>query len=113
MGNMLDRVCELNMEVVFTGDLNIDWLLPNDTLKHQLVTVTDACCLEQMVTQPTIICTNNKGINTTSCIHHIFLSEEDFYTKAVSVPIGCTDHNVVAIARKSKVPKATPRVVYK
>ena len=66
-----------------------------------------------MVIQPTRLNTNNKGINTSSCIDHIYLSEDDLYAKAVSVPIGCSDHNVVVIARKSKAPKAKPRVVYK
>ena len=31
----------------------------------------------------------------------------------MSVPIGCSDHNIVVIARRSKVPKAKPRVVYR
>ena len=106
MGEMLDKVCELNMEIVFTGDINIDWLSPNCSLKNQLVTITDACCLKQVVT-------NNKGINTASCIDHIYLSADDLYTKAVSVPIGCSDHNIVVVARKMKVPKARPRVIYK
>ena len=113
MGEMLDKVCELNMEIVFTGDINIDGLSPNCSLKNQLATITDACCLKQVVTQPTRLSTNNKGINTASCIDHIYLSADDLYTKAVSVPIGCSDHHIVVVARKMKVPKARPRVIYK
>ena len=33
--------------------------------------------------------------------------------KAVSKSIGCSDHNLVAISRKTKVPKAGPNIVYK
>lgn len=113
MGKNLDKVCELNMEVVFMGDMNTDWLSHKCPLKHQLTTVADACCLKQMVTQPTRLNINSRGNNTSSCIDHIFLNESDFYSKAFSVPVGCSDHNVVAIARKSKVPKAKPRVVCK
>lgn len=113
MGKMLDKVCELNMETVFTGDINIDWLSSNCPVRKQLVTITDACGLKQVVTKPTRFSTNNKGINTASCIDHIYLSADDLYTKAVSVPIGCSDHNIVVVARKMKVPKARPRVMHK
>ena len=33
-------------------------------------------------------------------------------SKAVSVPIGCSDHNTVAISRKAKVSTAGPKIVY-
>lgn len=83
------KVCELNIEVIFTGDLNIDWLLQNCPLKHRLVTKTDVCGLKQMVRQPTRISTNNKGNSTSACIDHVYLSEDDFYTKAIAVPVQC------------------------
>ena len=34
MGKNLDKVCELNMEVVFMGNMNIDWLSHKCPLKH-------------------------------------------------------------------------------
>jgi hypothetical protein len=33
--------------------------------------------------------------------------------KAVSKSIGCSDHNIIAISRKTKDPKAGPDIVYK
>jgi hypothetical protein len=33
--------------------------------------------------------------------------------KAVFKAIGCSDHNIVAIYRKTKVPKAGPNIVYR
>jgi hypothetical protein len=33
--------------------------------------------------------------------------------KAVSKSIGCSDHNIIAISRNTKVPKAGPNIVYK
>lgn len=65
-----------------------------------------------MVTQPTRLSTNNKRTSTSSYTDRIYLSGDDFYSQAVSVPIGGIDHNVVAIARKSKVPKAKPTVSF-
>ena len=38
---------------------------------------------------------------------------QKFVLKAVSKAIGCSDHNIVAISRKTKVPKAGPNIVYK
>ncbi len=35
--------------------------------------------------------------------------KDDFYTKAISVPIGVSDHNVVAIARNVKYPKPSQK----
>lgn len=57
----------------------------------------------------------NKGKITSSCKDHIYLSyDDDFYTKAVLVQIGCSDHNIVVIARiKYKIPKAKQSIVYK
>lgn len=46
MGEMLDTACELNMEVDFTGDLNIE-ISHDCPLNHQLITITDACCLNK------------------------------------------------------------------
>jgi hypothetical protein len=33
--------------------------------------------------------------------------------KAVSVPIGCRDHTIVAIVRTANFSKANPKIVYK
>ena len=61
---ILDTVCELNSEVVSTGDLNIEWPLHNS---------------------PTRLSTNNKDVNTSSCIDHIYLSKDDLQTVPVSI----------------------------
>ena len=34
-------------------------------------------------------------------------------SKAVSVALGCSDHNLVALTRKTKIPKAGPKVIYR
>ena len=57
--------------------------------------------------------TNTTGTRSSTCNHHIFTKTVKLCSKAVSVPIGCSDHNTVAISRKAKVPKAGPKIVNK
>jgi hypothetical protein len=60
---MLDNVCDINREVYFLGDLNIDWLSSSCPLKKKLQTVTSACNLVQVISQPTRVVKNSTGIN--------------------------------------------------
>jgi hypothetical protein len=53
MCKILDNVCDINREVYFLGDLNIDWLSSSCPLMRKLQTVTSACNLDQVVSQPT------------------------------------------------------------
>jgi hypothetical protein len=48
---MLDSVCDVNREVYFLGDLNIDWFSSSCQLKRKLL--TSACNLVQVINQPT------------------------------------------------------------
>ena len=43
MCEMLFNVCDINREVYFLGDLNIDWLSSSCPLKEKCQTVTSAC----------------------------------------------------------------------
>jgi hypothetical protein len=109
MCEMLDNVCDINREVYFLGDLNIDWLSSSCPLKKMLQTVTSACKLVQVVSQPTRVFTNSTGMKASTCIDHIFTNAAEFVLKAVSRSIGCSDHNIVAISRKTNVPKGCIR----
>ena len=113
MCEMLDNVCDINRGVYFLGKLNIDWLSSGCPLKIKLPTVTSACNLVQVINQPTKVVTNNTGIKSSICIDPIFTNAAEICLKAVAKSIGCSDHNVVAISRKTKVPKAGPNIVYK
>ena len=57
--------------------------------------------------------TNNTGTRSFTYINHIFTNAVKLCSKAISVSIGCSDHNIVAISRKAKVPTAGPKIVYK
>ena len=102
----------INREVYFLGDLNIDWLSSSCPLRKKRQTVTSACNLHNVVSQPTRVDTNSTGIKST-CIDHIFTNAAEMCFEAVSQSIGCSDHNIVAISGKTKVPKAGPNIVYK
>ena len=52
MCEMFDTVCDVNREVYFLGDLNIDWFSSSCPLKRKLITVTSACNLVQVINQP-------------------------------------------------------------
>ena len=58
---MLDSACDVNREVYFLGDLNIDWFSSSCPLKRELLTVTSACNLVQVINQPTRVFTNTAG----------------------------------------------------
>ena len=103
---MFDSVCDVNTELYFLGDLNIDWFSSSCPLKMKLLTVTSACNLVQVINQPTRVFTNTTGKRSPTYIDHIFTNTVEICSKAVSVPIGCSDHNIVAISRKAKVPTA-------
>ena len=72
MCEMLDSVCEVNREVYFLGNLNIDWFSSSCLLKRKLLTVTSACNLVQVISQPTRVFTTITGTRSSTCIDHIF-----------------------------------------
>lgn len=96
-------------EIYFLGDLNIDWNSLNCPQKNKLLVFTEACGL----TKPTRVCLKRDGSKTSTCIDHIYTNSAELCTQVISIPIGCRDHNLVAIVRKTKVPKAGPKIVLK
>jgi hypothetical protein len=89
MYEILDSVCDVN----FLGDLNINCFSSSCPLKRKLLTVTSACNLIQVINQPTRVFTNTTGTTSFTCIDHICTNTVELCSKAVSVPIGCSDHS--------------------
>ena len=56
--------------------------------------------------------TNSVGSVTSTCIDPIFTNAAELCYKAISVPIGSSDHNIVAITMTAKVAKAGPTIIY-
>lgn len=110
---MLDCISTLGHETYFMGDINIDWLSQNCPLKNKLLTVTDTCGLSQMIKKPTRICLKNDGTMTSTCIDHIYTNAPELCTKAINVPIGCSDHNLIVIVRNTIVAKMGAKIIFK
>jgi hypothetical protein len=66
MCKMLDNICDINREVYFLGDLNIDWLSSSCPLRKKRQTVTSASNLNQDVSPPTSVVTNSTGIKSSN-----------------------------------------------
>lgn len=109
---ILQQVTDENREIYFLGDLNIDWFCGTCTLRKKLNDMATICNLTQMVNIPTRV--SCKGaVKTATCIDHIFSNAVDLCSKVVSMPVGFSDHNIIAVARKAKIPKAGPKVIYR
>ena len=75
--------------------------------------MTSACNLVQVINQPTRVFPNKTGTVSSTCIDHIYTNAAELCSKAISVTIGFSDHNLVGISRKAKVPKAGPKILHK
>ena len=61
--------------------------------------------------QPTRISSNSKGSLTSKCIAHIYTIIPDVCSTPVSVPVGFSDHNCVTFSKKTKLPRACPKII--
>lgn len=111
--DMVERACDENREIYILGDLNINFMVPSCPLKKKIDNTISVCNLVQVVKQPTRVFINKTGCTSATCIDHIYTNCIELCSKAISVPVGFSDHNLVAISRKAKVPKAGPKIVYK
>lgn len=112
MCEMLDRACDSDKEIYFVGDININWDIKSCTLRGKLLSCANTCNLTQ-VTKPTRVCHKADGSKSCTCIDLIFTNVVELCSKAISIPVGCSDHNIVAIGRKTKVPKSGQKIVLK
>lgn len=110
---MIDNVCDHANEIYLMGDLNIGWKSQQCPLRNKLCSITEACGLTQVVTKSTRECLRKDGSKTSTLIDHIFINSGDLCSKAISVPVGCSDHNLVAMVRKTKVPKGEHKISHK
>ncbi len=69
--------------------------------------------LSQVINKPMRICLKNDGKRVVTCIDNIYLNTPEVCPKSISLPIGYTDHNLIAIVRKRKVQKADSKIIKK
>ena len=43
----------------------------------------------------------------------MFTNAPELCLTTFSVPIGCSDHNMIAVVRKAKIPKTGPKIIVK
>ena len=97
----LDKVSNENRETYCWGDMNIDFFYnTNCPMRNIRIYVANVCNMAQVMTLPTRTFTNRSGI-TSTCVDHIFTNMAEHCSKAVSVALGCCDHNLVALTRKT------------
>lgn len=63
--------------------------------------------------EPTRIYCREEGIKSATCTDLIFTNAAELCSKTISIPVYCSDHNLVAIGRKTKVPKAVQKIIIK
>ncbi len=74
--------------------------------------MADVCNRKQLITQPTIISRKVNNVSTSSCIDLMFTNNQELCSKALSVTVGCSDHNLIAITKKTQTnPKSQTRIV--
>ena len=111
--DMLDQVTCTNYEIYLLGDLNINYKALTCPMKSKLVEACAGCGLSQEVTKPTRISFNEDGIRVATCIDHIYVNTPEVCSAAISVAMGFSDHNLIAIVRKTKVPKPGVKILRK
>ncbi|KAI8486067.1 Alpha-(1,6)-fucosyltransferase [Branchiostoma belcheri] len=107
-----ERGCTQGMEACVLGDFNVDWLVPS-SMKEDLNNMAAACNLTQVVEQSTRKSWNSAGYNTSTCIDLAFVTSRDNYGKAGVFAWGCTDHDIITITKRTKIPKRAPTSEFK
>ena len=82
-------------------------------MKMKLMDICAACSFSQVVKKPTRISLKGDGTRVATCIDHIYVNLPEVCSASISVPIGCSDHNLVAVVRKTKVPKPGVKILKK
>lgn len=110
MCDLIDKISDENKELFMLGDLNIDYFSISCHLRKKLLSVANACNPTQVVNLATRVFTNRAGVKSSTCIDHIFTNVPEHCSNAISLLIGFSDHNLVAIKRKIKMPKAGNKI---
>lgn len=87
------------------GDLNID--------EKRLQNAADVCRISQLIDKPTRISVKSDGTQVSTCIDHMFTNAAELCSESIPMSIGCSDHDLGAIVRRTKKPKLGPKVIMK
>lgn len=69
---MIDRVTDENKEMYLLGDLYVNWLSDNCSMKNRLLLMSGTCNLTQIISTPARVGVSKAGVLSSSCIDHIY-----------------------------------------
>lgn len=110
----LDHVLNERLDFFLLGDYNINFHnASTDGNKARLTQYLESHNLSQMVKDITRSSKNRMGHKTESIIDLIICNVPNKCSRATSTEVAWTDHNIVCITKKTKVPKRPPRITIK
>ena len=98
-GTLIGRIDTANIECILMGDTNCDFITPNNGIKH-LKNLFDTYSLTQIINEPTRTTQDTKTL-----IDHIATNRPELASDSGVVTCGISDHDVVYMVRKTKLPK--------
>lgn len=75
--------------------------------------MTEAYGLTQLVTKSTQIGCRTDVTKTSTLIDHIFTNSSDLWTSAISIPVGCSDHNISYGEKNQSSKKGRLKIIVK
>ena len=69
--------------------------------------------MSQVITKPMRIRCRADGSQSSTCIDLTFTDVAELCSKAISIPVSCRDHNLIAVGRRTKVPKSGQKITLK
>ena len=96
-------------EILFIGDFNMDMLTGKDNPQgpnQELIGFCDQLCLTNVIRNPTRVTNSSKSL-----LDVILVSHPDRYATSGNLHLGISDHDLIFIVRKQKLPKPKARII--
>ena len=101
---------KIRNEIVFIGDFNIDTMDYVDGNLHNtnnpLADFCDCYCLSNTITEPTRVTNTSETL-----IDVILVNRTERWTKSGMLKLGISDHDLVYIVRKLRLPKSKVQTI--
>ena len=109
--DMIDIISDENCEIHALGDANVHWESQSCPNRKKLFNILNTCNLAQVVDEPTRITIGSEGNLLRTCIDHIYTNASMKCSKATSIPVGYSDHNLISITRMTRTPKPKMKII--
>lgn len=105
-----ENMLKIRNEIVFIGDFNIDMMDYVDGNVHNtnnpLADFCDRYCLSNTITEPTRVTNTSETL-----IDVILVNRTERWTKSGTLKLGISDHDLVYIVRKPRLPKSKVQTI--